>query len=132
MRTGGTWLGIGRGAFALLAGLALALIVAVPPGFMVGGGDEAPAHIVICTGHGAVEAAVDLAGKGAPAHRGKAEATCVFAGHAAPLTPTPVAPAIAIAWILTVAPRAIPASQVAVGRGLAAPPPARGPPTSLT
>jgi len=132
MRTGNRWGGFGRGAFALLACLAVALIVAIPPGFMVGGGGEGPARIVICTGHGAVEAAVDLAGKGAPAHRGKAEATCVFAGHAAPLTPTPVAPAIAIAWILTVAPRAIPASQVAVGRGLAAPPPARGPPTSLT
>jgi hypothetical protein len=131
MRTGGTWRGIGQGAFALLTCLALALIVAVPPGFMVGGG-EGSAHIVICTGHGAVEAAVDLSGKGAPAHRGKSEAPCIFAGHAAPLTPTSAAPQIAIAWLLTAAPQATPDSQVAIGRGLAAPPPARGPPSSLT
>jgi hypothetical protein len=133
MRGGGMWRGIGRGAFALLAFVALALIVAVPPGFMVGGGgDGGPARIVICTGHGPVETALDLGGKGAPAHGGKAAAPCAFAGHAAPLTPTPTAPAIAIAWSLTAAPQAIPASQVAIGRGLAAPPPARGPPSSLT
>ncbi|MGH7023305.1 MAG: DUF2946 family protein, partial [Caulobacteraceae bacterium] len=58
--------------------------------------------------------------------------TCPFAAHAAPSTPAPAAPAIAIASTNIPAPLAMPASQVAIGRGLAAPPPARGPPVSLT
>jgi len=130
MRAGGTWLRVGREAFALLAFVALALGVVVPPGFMIGGQGDGPAHIVICTGHGAVEAALDLGGKGAPANGKKSDGPCAFAGHAAPLTPASAAPAISVAWMAVEAPQILPASQVAIGRGLAAPPPARAPPVS--
>jgi hypothetical protein len=118
----------------LLAILALALQVVVPPGYMVGGGGaDGPARIVICTGHGPVDAAFDLGGPKAPARGKHGEASCVFAGHAAPNTLAPPGPAIAAVW-----PRRAPlvvtlADQVCVGRGLAAPPPpARAPPFSLT
>jgi hypothetical protein len=111
---------------------ALALLVLVPPGFMVDAGDG-QARITICTGHCAVESVVDLSGKSPPAKGKRSDAPCVFAGHAAPLTLTPDAPPIAAAWALAAAPAQLPGSQIAPGRGLAAPPPARGPPTlSLT
>jgi hypothetical protein len=45
---------MGREAFLVLSAMALALMLLAPPGFMVGGGGEGPARIVIRTGHGAV------------------------------------------------------------------------------
>jgi hypothetical protein len=108
--------------------VALALLVVVPPGFMVAG--DGPARITICTGHGAVESSLDLSGKGAPAKRGKADSPCAFAGHAAPLAQAPAAPAVTAAWTFARASNALPASQIAPGRGLAAPPPATGPPVT--
>jgi hypothetical protein len=106
--------------------VALALLVLVPPGFMVA--SDGPARITICTGHGAVESSLDLSGKSAPANHGKADAPCAFAGHAAPLARAPAAPIVTAAWTLVRASAALPASQIAPGRGLAAPPPATGPP----
>jgi len=108
--------------------VALTLLVVVPPGFMVAG--DGPASIIICTGHGAVESSLDLSGKGAPAKSGKADSPCAFAGHAAPLACAPAAPAVTAAWTFAAVPAALSASQIAPGRGLAAPPPARGPPVT--
>ncbi|MGH7025363.1 MAG: hypothetical protein ACREEB_17485, partial [Caulobacteraceae bacterium] len=126
MRKGGAWREIGRRAACLMAFVALALLVVVPPGFMIGGQSDGRTRIVICTGHGPVDSIVDLGGKGAPARGKKSGMTCPFAAHAAPSTPAPAAPATAIASTSIPAPLATPASHVAIGRGLAAPPPARG------
>ena len=120
----------GRTAFVALAALALAMLTLVPPGYMIAGGANAsPTRIVICTGHGPVLTAVDL-GKTAPTKSRKAGGPCAFAAHvsAAPLSAQPVT---AAAWPLSLASSAPLASQVAIGRGLAAPPPARAPPIAL-
>ena len=130
MRSCRPWRWIAREAFLTLALVALAMQVLVPPGYMVGGHDGGPARIVICTGHGPVEAAVDLGGKSTPPRGKSSDAPCAFAGHAAPVNLAPAGPAIAVAWIPLEAVRATPADQVSIGRGLAAPPPARAPPLS--
>lgn len=120
-----------RRAFVALAVVALAVLVLVPPGYMVGGGTASgPVRIVICTGHGPVTAAVDL-GKSAPRNGGKAGAPCAFATHGACAAPIPAPPNVAAAWSATPASVVAQASQVSFGRGLAAPPPARGPPVRL-
>ena len=121
---------IGRAALGALAFAALVMLVAVPPGYMVGGGAKAATvHIVICTSHGPVNAAIDL-GKTLPAKGGKSGAGCAFAAHAG-ASPLPVSPIVgAHGWRDPA--RLLPVvSQVSVGRGLAAPPPARGPPFHL-
>jgi len=120
----GGWL---REVIFPLALLAFGLQLLVPPGYMVGGQDGGPTRIVICTGHGPVNAAIDL-GKPAPARGMKTDTPCAFAGHAAPASLGPAGPALAIAWKGFEAVQAIPRDQVCVGRGLVAPPPARGPP----
>jgi hypothetical protein len=124
----GQWRQIGREFFLVFSLVALALQVAVPPGFMVGGNDGrdgGAARIVICTGHGPINAATDL---GHSTRHGKRSPTCAFAGHGAPAQPGPAAPTVAIAWTPRPAALATPADQVRIGAGLAAPPPARGPP----
>jgi hypothetical protein len=130
MRAGGHWRWVPREVFLSLALVALTMQVLVPPGYMVGGHDGGPARIVICTGHGPVEAAVDLGGKSTPSHGKSSDAPCAFAAHAAPANLAPADPAIAIAWTPLETVRATPSDQVTIGRGLAAPPPARGPPLS--
>jgi hypothetical protein len=115
----------------LLAMLALAVQVVVPPGFMVGGQDNGPTRIVICTVHGPVSAAVDL-GKEAPSRGKKLDAPCAFAGHAAPANLAPGAPSAMVAQAPLETFRPTPPDQVSVGRGLAPPPPARAPPVLLT
>lgn len=120
---------IGRVAFGALAFAALVMLVAVPPGYMVSGGAKAATvHIVICTSHGPVNAAIDL-GK-LPAKSGKTGGGCAFAAHAG-ASPLPVPPIVgAHGWRDPA--RLLPVvSQVSVGRGLAAPPPPRGPPVRL-
>jgi hypothetical protein len=125
MSFGGTWRGVGREVFLALSAMALALMLVVPPGFMVGGGDG-PARIVICTGHGGVDSVRDL---GHAPKGGKASPACAFAGHGAPPTLGPSGPSIS-AWLaLRAALVAIPVDQVRIGAGLAAPPPARAPPS---
>jgi hypothetical protein len=115
----------------LLAILALAVQVIVPPGYMVGGAVDGPARVVICTGHGPVDAAIDLGSPKAPA-RGKASPmSCVFAGHAAGASLAPLTPAVAVPWARFTSADGPSVSRVFVGRGLAAPPPARAPPASL-
>ena len=116
----------------LLAVLALALQVVVPPGYMVGGAADGPARIVICTGHGPVDAAVDLGGSKAPARGKTSPMPCVFAGHAAPASLAPLTPSITVPWTRTLSTDVPLVGHVFVGRGLAAPPPARAPPVSRT
>jgi hypothetical protein len=117
-----------RGIVFLLAALALAVQIVVPPGFMISGGGDGPARIVICTGHGPIEAVADLGGSKAPAPGKKSQAPCAFAGHAAPPNLASTGPAVAVAWAELRPPQVRPAKKVSVGRRLAAPPPARGPP----
>jgi hypothetical protein len=120
-----------REVMFLLAILALALQVVVPPGYMVGGGANGPARIVICTLHGPVNAAIDLGGSKAPAHGKTSPMPCVFAGHAAPASLASPTPAVAVPWARLTSVDLPPATRSFVGRGLAAPPPARAPPASF-
>lgn len=123
-----------RNALALgLLAFALFLRLVVPAGWMpVAGGGFA---ITLCTGMGAVEAWVDENGdvhKKAPEPTGNTDQPCTFAWLSAALT-TPgeigaMAP-LALAMIRTLVMRV---AEVAIGRGLAAPPPPpTGPPASL-
>ena len=119
-----------RGAFLALAALAIALQVLIPQGFMLSGAAD-HAALVICTGHGPLVAAADAGKSKAPAHKGKADAPCPFAGHGAGSTAPPSASAAAIAWPAHAAVTLPRPRQVFIGRGLAAPPPARAPPAFL-
>ncbi len=117
-----------RGA-ALIALLALLIQALIPPGYMLAAGRTGPAAVVICTGHGPLTIAGHRDPQAPPA-KGKAAGLCAFAGHgAAPLLPTGRLPT-EVRW--TPAPRAGPAVHPTafVGRGLAAPPPARAPPSA--
>ena len=109
-----------RGGGLALVALALALRLAVPTGFMVAGDGAGAATLIICTGHGPAE----WPGHPKPGDSGKpADRACVFAGHATPTPPTPIAllaPAPIPAY--AEAPRAHFVDQQP-GRGLAAPPP---------
>lgn len=121
----------GRATFIALAMAALAVLVAVPPGFMVSGnGQNESVRILICTGHGPVETVLDL-GRSEPAKHGKGDAPCAFAVLTASAAPVLHSPLIAAPWPTRPTDRALPSSQIAIGRGLAAPPPARAPPVSL-
>lgn len=113
----------------MLALLALAVAVIVPPGFMpAAAGHGSP--LVICTGHGpATQMGLDKSARHGKA--GKADGPCVFAGHG-------LAPPLSIAEALLIAqaphPRSIAPAMpdLLPGRGLAAPPPpSQGPPARL-
>jgi hypothetical protein len=118
-----------RGPFLALAAVAVAVLVIVPPGYMVGAGKTSgPPRIVICTGHGPVTAAIDLGS--APAKPTKAGGPCAFAAHAG-AAPIPSPAILPGRWKPAAIAHAILVSQVTIGRGLAAPPPARGPPALL-
>ena len=114
-------------ALAALALIALAVQVLVPPGFMLSGASADRVQVVICTGHGPLQAA-DPGGARAPAQKGKAGQPCAFAGRGVLLGPALAGTAAAtlIAW--PVEPPQVRPRVVFVGRGLAAPPPARAPP----
>ncbi len=127
---------LGRGLALALAILALAIQVLIPPGFMIDGGAGRPGDeagfLVICTGHGPISALLDTGSPKTPAHKGKAGASCPFAGHAGAAPLVHGGPAIAAAWRPAEAADPGMSDQIAVGRGLAAPPPpARGPPLAL-
>ena len=122
----------------VLAFLALALNVLVPPGFMPGRAeDPAGFPLVLCTSHGAVT--IDGAAligtpspsKKTPDQNSGHDMPCAFAGHGAGLATPDLAAFEAVEFIAYAAPAAPTLnSNLAPGRGLAAPPlPARGPPT---
>jgi hypothetical protein len=127
-------------ALAAFALLAMAMRALLPAGYMV-----APAHdgrlvaITLCSGHGPVDAFIDL-NTGAVLDGGEApdegpenapgpDAPCVFATLAQLSAPeTEGAPAVVARWTLAVQP---PRIEQASARGLAAPPPwATGPPAT--
>lgn len=121
------WSSVGQA----LAALAVALMVLVPQGTMVAS-SGGRVFITICSGHGPlmIQAPDGFGGKKAPADGKSSNAPCPFASHA-PSVPVPVAERVA-----TPLPSSSPdlgarlASDLAPGRGLAAPPPpSRGPPS---
>lgn len=116
-----------------LVALALLLRILVPAGWMPAASGSGYA-ITLCTGMGSVSAWVDAEGK---VHKEKpADAStghpCVFSGFSAAID-LPVLDGGAIAHPLHVGTLLLPlATAVAIGRGLAAPPPpSTGPPASL-
>ena len=119
-----------RGAFLALATLALALQVLIPQGFMLSGA-SGQAAVVICTGHGPLLTAPDGGKSKAPTPKDKADAPCPFAAHGGGSVSSPSAFVAAIAWPAYVAATLPRPEPVFVGRGLAAPPPARAPPAIL-
>jgi hypothetical protein len=121
--------GARRSIALMLTALALALKVAVPPGYMIAA-PGAPFLITICTGHGPlVLDAGDLRAPKPPPH--KMDAPCTGAGNVAPISP-PLAGALAqpYAWAET-ALGACAERCVAPGLGLAAPPPPSHAPPAL-
>ena len=122
-----------RHALILAVGCALMLRILIPAGWM----PIADAHglrIVLCGGTGPVEAQVDHAAEGhhPAAHHKKSDdrtshtdQPCAFAGMALPWTGTDLA-ALPLPFALAALASPLAAELVAIGRGLAAPPP---PPT---
>lgn len=114
--------------------LALCLKVAAPSGYML----EAPTQdrpfpLVLCTAQGQVlvDDALD-AGSHAPTPGEESGDTCPFA--AAPVeAPAPADPTwTPVVFVRPFAPARPSLTHLSPGRGLAAPPPARAPPTQLT
>ncbi len=118
------------GSLAVLALLALFVQALVPPGYMLAAAPGAGPAMVICTSHGPLKIA-DGSDRQAPP-RNKGAGLCAFAGHGAPPIPAAAAqPLDEILWSEAASAVASDRPSVFVGRGLAAPPPARGPPTFL-
>lgn len=122
-----------RGRIALgFVVLALFMRLLVPAGWMPAA--DRGLMITLCTGTGAQQAWIDEQGnihKGEPGE-GQADHPCVFGGFAAvlklPSGPDALAGPLPVATALPV----LAATAVAIGRGLAAPPPpATGPPFRL-
>ncbi len=124
----------GRGAFVLLAALALALMLVLPAGTMLVGQGSAM-QIVLCTGQGPLLAAVDDAHPGdshGPADQSAGDHPCAFAGHGAPLLAAVAPPAVLQPYTTAALPPAIVGRDQLPGRGLAAPPPpSHAPPAIL-
>ena len=132
-----TWMNRMARRLGAIALLALVVRAIVPAGYML-----APARqgellaITLCSGHGPVEALIDLNTgalvehqKKAPEKSAASDAPCVFA--AVPALAAPEAPfTLAVRFIaISAAPSRL--AEVAPGRGLAAPPPwATGPPAT--
>lgn len=118
-------------ALALIM-FALALRILVPSGFMPAQGQGLA--ITLCTGTGAVSAWVDSDGT---VHKGKAadaapEHPCTFSGFGAVFDLPDHGAASVQPLRLVEAPLFVARTAVAIGRGLAAPPPpSTGPPASL-
>ncbi len=116
-------------AFMLLA--TLAMRVAVPAGWMPVADGDGFTRIAICTGMGAQDVWLDAKGgvhKSDPGEQQRGESPCLFAGLGTALdVPQTFAPPLPLAAASDGA-RQSPFA-VAIGRGLAAPPPpATGPP----
>lgn len=111
-----------------LALLALFLQVVAPPGFMVAR-QGARATLALCTGHGPAMSVGDLVHHAPKPGKASPDTPCVYAGH------NVVAPAPALALVAAPlgrieAPPLAVWSDLAPGRGLAAPPPpSQGPPS---
>jgi hypothetical protein len=125
--------GQGRGRIALaLVVAALFMRLLVPAGWMPAA--ERGLAITLCTGTGAQQAWVDGQGqihKGKPGE-GQADHPCVFSGFAAllDLSASIDLPAGPLAFVAALP--ALTATVVAIGHGLAAPPPpSTGPPARL-
>ncbi len=121
-----------RGLWALLAFLALAMNVLVPPGFMVGASPAAGTGLVICTGHGPATLPGATSPKGHPAGKSGHDAgACAFAGHGVSSAPPASARVASEVFAPRVRTGAEPQDQTP-GRGLAAPPPpSQGPPVQI-
>jgi len=119
-----------RGLFAGLAGLALAIQVLLPPGFMFADSKASPLSVVICTGHGPL---LSPQGLGVPFQtppgKSKARVPCTLAAHLGGAPPLALS-ATTVAWAWTPAPASARRPAVFVGRRLTAPPPARAPPAA--
>ncbi|MFM2098973.1 MAG: hypothetical protein RLZZ366_512 [Pseudomonadota bacterium] len=113
--------------------LALAMRVIVPAGWMPSA-MSGHATFTLCTGTGMVEAWVDEGGKIRKSLPGKGKATgepCAFAGAGGVYITTALAAASPMP-LFAAALLVIDATQVAVGQGLAAPPPpSTGPPARI-
>lgn len=121
------------GTIALvLVALALFMRLLVPAGWMPAA--DRGLMITLCTGTGAQQAWVDEQGnvhKGKPGE-GQADHPCVFNGFAAVLDLPSGLDAVAAPLPVTIVLPALAVTAVAIGRGLAAPPPpATGPPARL-
>lgn len=114
-----------------LAVLALLMRLVVPVGWMPSADGRS---ITLCTAMGVVQAWVDADGdlhEKAPAKPVKAGEPCVFAGLSAAILMPDAMASLGVPALPT-APVFLPALTVAVGRGLAAPPPPpTGPPANL-
>ena len=119
--------------FLVLALIAVAMKILVPPGFMLGPTDvtgRAGYPLVNCTGHGPATAPIDVGGK-APGQKPRTDAPCSFAGQAQAASP-PTLSQIAAPWVRVKTPLVFAQFDLVPGRGLAAPPPpSQGPPVSL-
>ena len=123
-----------RALVALLLAVLLAGRLVVPTGWMPVRTDSGGFSIMLCSGTGPTEGWIDSAGqlhKGhKPAGQSESKDPCPFGAITAALT-LPVVAALAPLAPLALAVPALPLRTVAVGRGLAAPPPpATGPPHS--
>jgi hypothetical protein len=126
----------------VLALVALAIRAAVPAGFMLSADRDRWIAITLCSGAGPMQMALNLEtgehhdGASAPFHddqddQAAHDAPCVFATAATPTPPIAASISLPVRAFSAEAPRVFPAS-VAVGQGLAAPPPwATGPPIRL-
>lgn len=120
----------------LLVACALLLRIAIPAGWMPATGADGLIRITLCTGQGQMEAWVDGEGQTHDHKPGKSEPKtdhpCVFAGLIAPaLGAIAVDTPLPFTRVGDIAP-AFARGTVAIGRGLAAPPPPpTGPPVHL-
>jgi hypothetical protein len=120
-----------RGALFALAFLALLLKILAPPGFMVAERtDGLPFPLVICTGQGSL--LLDSGKHSSPAQKPATDTPCAFSGHGAGAPPPSLDPAAAPSLADWRLPDAHAPADLALGRGLAAPPPpSQGPPRLL-
>jgi hypothetical protein len=124
-------LGASRAAFFAFAFIALLFNVLAPPGYMVGdSASSQPFAVMLCTAQGPVAITPDQGH--APAHKSRPDAPCAFAGHGVGAAP-PLDVAVSTAHFAAYrAALRIAQTDLAPGRGLAAPPPpSRGPPILL-
>ena len=127
-----TW----RHVHLTLATLALALKVMIPAGFMAApSSNTLPFAIVLCTGQGSAvvqpgEALPHAGDKGQAPAKSAHDSPCAFAGHGIGAPPPSLLEAARPDFVAYQTAGLLTASDLAPGRGLAAPPPpARGPPS---
>jgi hypothetical protein len=125
------WGKAGKRAVFALAFVALLFNVLAPPGYMLAGQAAGRTiSVVLCTAQGPVAVAPDHGQ--IPTHKPSSDMPCAFAGHGVGAAP-PVSVLVGLAGLAVYRrPVALAASDLAPGRGLAAPPPpSQGPPLLL-